>query len=101
ILVQAVIFTCIAFSGCGRSASGEGPGGEARFAEVPGESLTNTDNGNFDDAPAGATGDPIGELTTSPEVAIAPPTNSGEGIDLSITIIPSGGSAGTGGGSSD
>ncbi len=101
VLFQLVLFTCILLFFWGNSAVGEGPGGEAGFAEIPGEALTNTDDGNLDDTPAGTAGDAASELTNSPDVAITPPTTTGDGIDLSIELAPSGGSTGGGGGAAD
>lgn len=97
IAIQATVFACIAFFAWGGRGADEGPGGEAGFGNIPGESLTNTDDGTLDDAPATAAADNAAELTTTPEISIAQtPTTGNDGLDLSVTVTPSGGGAQTG-----
>ncbi len=99
VLFHAALLLLIALFGTAGSI-GAGPGGESvGFAELDGEQLTNTDDGQLDDSAASSGGDASTDsLTTTVELAVAQPgSDAADGLDLSFAAGGGGGGGGGGG----
>ncbi len=94
ILAQILLFLLMLLIpvGLGRGPSGDGMA-EIGLAQLDGEQLTNTDDGNLDDSAASAGGEASADLAASAEIGAAQASDAAEGLELSL------GAAGGGGGS--